>query len=358
MRYRIWALLAVTLILALPATTRASDGFETAFEHWRSDRIARLKGPEGWLNLAGLYWLGEGANSFGAAASNDLVAPKGTAPEKLGEFLVDAGAITFQAAPGAAVLHDGKPVTRLRVADDQEDYPTVLTHGTLSWTVIRRMDRLGVRLRDYNHPALSAFPGIESYPAEPNWRFEARFVAYPEPRQIRVATVVSGLGWEPTVPGTLEFEFQGQPLSLEAYRSDEGLFIVFADGTSGDTTYPAGRYLYAEQPRSRQHHDPRLQQGLQPALRLQRVRHLPPRHTAQPPAGGRRSWRDVHPEASVSLIFTKAAADCQISDDVQPVRRLGTSYTAGGRLRTSRPGRAPVTSSFSSTTSPAQMVAS
>ena len=248
MHHRIGALLAAAVMLALPAATGASDGYETALADWRADRIARLKGPEGWLNLAGLFWLDEGKSSFGAAASNDLVAPKGSAPAKLGEFLVDDGSVTFQAEPGAAVFHDREPVNRLRVADDQEDDPTVLTHGTLSWTVIRRMDRLGVRLRDDDHPALSAFSGIESFPADRSWRFEARFVAYPEPRRIRVATVVEGLGWEPTVPGTLEFEFQGQALSLEAYRSGEELFIVFADRTSGDTTYPAARYLYVEQP--------------------------------------------------------------------------------------------------------------
>ncbi|MXX62561.1 MAG: DUF1684 domain-containing protein [Holophagales bacterium] len=29
--------------------------------------MASLTGPDGWLNLAGLYWLKEGTNSFGAA---------------------------------------------------------------------------------------------------------------------------------------------------------------------------------------------------------------------------------------------------------------------------------------------------
>ena len=110
------------------------------------------------------------------------------------------------------------------------------------------MDRVGVRLRDYEHPAIATLEGIESYPADPDWRLEAKFEAYPEPRTIRVATVVEGLGWEPTVPGTLEFEAHGQSLSLEAYRSKDEFFIVFADGTTGDTTYPAGRYLAADLP--------------------------------------------------------------------------------------------------------------
>ena len=248
--HRIGALLAAAVVLAQPAPGQelAPARYERALAEWRAERVADLKGPDGWLNLAGLYWLEEGVNSFGAAAGNDLVAPEGSAPPKLGGFLVEDGTVTFRAAPGADVLHGEAPVAEMLLADDKEGEPTLLTHGSLAWTVIRRMDRLGVRLRDYDHPAVTAFAGIESYPADPSWRLEARFEPYPEPRTIRVPTVVEGLGWEPTVPGTLEFEAQGHSLSLEAYRSDDGFMIVFADETTGDTTYPAGRYLAADLP--------------------------------------------------------------------------------------------------------------
>lgn len=241
---------ALAAILALTATPQVSaqSSYEHLLAEWRSQRVATLRGPDGWLNLAGLYWLKEGTNSFGAAADNDLVAPEGSAPPKLGVFLVKDGTVTFKTEPGVDVILGESRVTEILLADDQEDEPTLLTSGPLAWTVIRRMDRLGVRLRDYDHPAVAAFAGIESYPADPSWRLEARFQPYPEPRTIRVPTVVEGLGWEPTVPGTLEFEAQGQSLSLEAYRSDDDFMIVFADETTGDTTYAAGRYLAADLP--------------------------------------------------------------------------------------------------------------
>ncbi|MCY3591594.1 MAG: DUF1684 domain-containing protein [Acidobacteria bacterium] len=241
---------AVAAIFALTATTKAlaQASYEQALAEWRSQRVATLRGPDGWLNLAGLYWLKEGTNSFGAAADKDLVAPEGSAPPKLGDFLVEHGTVTFKTEPGVDVFLGESPVTGILLADDQEDESTLLTHGSLAWTLIRRMDRLGVRLRDYDHPAVAAFASIQFYPADPSWRLEARFEPYPEPRTIRVPTVVEGLGWEPTVPGTLEFEAQGHSLSLEAYRSDDGFMIVFADATTGDTTYPAGRYLAADLP--------------------------------------------------------------------------------------------------------------
>ena len=241
---------AAATMTALPAASQGPQAADHArpLAEWRTERVAKLKAADGWLNLAGLYWLSEGVNSLGTAAANDVVLPEASAPSKLGEFLVEDGAVTFRAEPGAEVLYKGEPVEEIRVADDQEDEPTLLTHGSLAWTVIRRMERLGVRLRDYDHPALNAFQGIESYPADLAWRVEARFKAYPEPRQIRVATVVEGLGWEPAVPGTLEFEVGGEQFSLETYESGDELFIVFADATTGDTTYPAGRYLDAALP--------------------------------------------------------------------------------------------------------------
>ena len=95
---------------------------------------------------------------------------------------------------------------------------------------------------------MTAFPGIQSYPTDFSWRVEARFEAYAEPQERVLSTVVEGLGWNPVAPGTLEFELGGEPLSLEAYAAGPGFLLIFADLTTGKTTYPAGRYLYAFAP--------------------------------------------------------------------------------------------------------------
>jgi hypothetical protein len=44
---------------------------------WHKKRMAALKSESGWLNLAGLFWLKEGQNSFGSDKSNAIVFPKG-----------------------------------------------------------------------------------------------------------------------------------------------------------------------------------------------------------------------------------------------------------------------------------------
>ena len=108
---------------------------------------------------------------------------------------------------------------------------------------------MGVRIRDLNHPAVSAFPGIPAYPTNPDWRVQARFEPYAQPEERILTTVVEGLGWKPTAPGVLAFEIGGEPLSLEAYAAGPGFLLIFADLTTGKTTCPAGRYLYAFAPR-------------------------------------------------------------------------------------------------------------
>ncbi|MCY3817666.1 MAG: DUF1684 domain-containing protein [Gammaproteobacteria bacterium] len=228
-----------------PAESPGAADYVQSIADWRAEREEELKGPDGWLNLAGLYWLEPGATSMGAAPDNDIVLSDLPAAPYVGAFVWENGIVEFRADPGAEVVSNGERVTQLRLVHDEEGDPTVLTHGSVSWHAIGRLDRMGVRLRDLNHPAVSAFPGIPAYPTDSAWRVEARFEPYARPEERILTTVVEGLGWKPTAPGVLAFELGGEPLSLEAYAAGPGFLLIFADLTTGKTTYPAGRYLYA-----------------------------------------------------------------------------------------------------------------
>jgi len=232
-----------------PAESSGASDYPRSIAEWRAEREEELKGPDGWLNLAGLYWLEPGATRMGAAPDNDIVLADLPAAPNLGAFVWENGIVEFRADPGAEVFSNGERVTQLRLVHDEEGDPTILTHGSLSWHAIGRLDRMGVRLRDLNHPAVSAFSGIPAYPTDPAWRVEARFEPYAQPEERILNTVVEGLGWKPTAPGILSFELGGEPLSLEAYAAGPGFLLIFADLTTGKTTYPAGRYLYAFAPR-------------------------------------------------------------------------------------------------------------
>ena len=229
-----------------PAAVQDVAAYRDSVTSWHAARVEGLKSASGWLNLAGLYWLKEGSNTFGSGADQDLVLPAGRSSAHAGQFILRGDQVTVHVAPGVEMTSMGLAVEQLLLRDDEEGEPTVLTYGNLALFAIKRMDRMGIRLRDYEHPALDAFPGIETYPVETSWRVAAELIRYPEPRRVAVDTVVEGLGWDPLAPGVVEFELDGEKHSLEVFESGEDFFILFADATNGIETYPAGRFLYAE----------------------------------------------------------------------------------------------------------------
>ena len=77
-----------------------TDEYEANFMKWCQERAERLRTNEkSWFNLAGLYWLKVGDNSFGSDPSCDFVLPAG-APKKAGLFHFRYEAVTVAPAPG------------------------------------------------------------------------------------------------------------------------------------------------------------------------------------------------------------------------------------------------------------------
>jgi len=218
-------------------------------EGWRARRRARLQSPEGWLALVGLGWLEEGENSMGSDPASRVVLPTGKAPARLGSIAVRGERVRFVAAPGVAVTHAGRPVTTLDLVDDQAGDPTVLCVGSLSFHLISRGGGLAVRVRDSESPRIAELRGLEYFPIEPRWRFQARFHPHDEPLRLFVPNVL-GTGETMRSSGTLEFDADGSPRRLNTFleTGETELFVVFGDLTNSGETYEGGRYLYASAP--------------------------------------------------------------------------------------------------------------
>jgi len=227
----------------------AADTYVRSVDVWHAKRVARLTAPNGWLSLAGLYWLHEGVNRFGASKSNDIVFPPGKAPDYLGSFILRGDSVEVRIWPGVDVRCDGEPVTRRVLRSDADGKPDVLVYGTLSWYVIKRGNRYAVRLKDSQNPALRQFRGIERYPVDPKWRIPARFERYDSARVVEVPTAVGTVA-KLRCPGRLVFRYRGGIYDLEAAAEpgDSSLFVIFADKTNGEETYGAGRFLVVDMP--------------------------------------------------------------------------------------------------------------
>jgi uncharacterized protein (DUF1684 family) len=216
---------------------------------WHNKREEGLKKERGWLNLAGLYWLKEGENSFGSAAGNDLIFPKGKINDHAGVFILDSGKVFVKINPDITILNNGKMIKEMELKPDDEDSSS-LRHASLVWFIIKRGDRFGVRLRDLKNNNLFSFEGVERYPVNSDWKIEAKFSPYNPTKKISVPNILGTIE-EEISPGNLSFEIEGEKYSLDVLEGGEdSYFVIFADKTSGEDTYGGGRFLSVPKPDS------------------------------------------------------------------------------------------------------------
>jgi hypothetical protein len=241
---------AISLVLALvaagcreePMEVEVTDGgaHQKEIEGWQTRRAERLKAEDSWLTLIGLFWLNDGNNVI-------TLPKKDTPPIRL----VRAGeTVTLEPAPAMTI--DGKPVAGPVALqnDAAQSGPTIVQMGSVRFNVIKRGDRLGLRVKDAEADTRTHFLGLDYYPIDPKYRVEARFEAYHPPKQIPIDDV-TGMRSVNISPGALVFTLEGKEYRIDPVLeegSDE-LFVIFRDATSRDDTYQAGRYLYAPMPK-------------------------------------------------------------------------------------------------------------
>ncbi len=233
-----------------PATAFDQVTYQKDIEKWQSDRLASLTKEDGWLTLVGLFWLKEGENKFGSDPANSIALPKDKAPQLAGSFWLENGRVRLAARPGVEITANGKVVAALDLKDDNDDSgPTILKLGTLSINVVKRGDRIGVRVKDTESPTRRSFKGLEYYPIDPKWRIEARFEPYQPLKTIPITNVL-GMTDDESSPGALAFELGGKTYRIDPIleKGETDLFVMIADETTGSETYGAGRYLYVSPP--------------------------------------------------------------------------------------------------------------
>lgn len=236
-----------TVLFSVTMIAQKGNMYQKEIEDWHKNREAKLKSESGWLNLAGLFWLKEGKNTFGSNVENQIQFPEGTIDAFAGYFERKGTTINMVVAEGVEIKLNGNPVRDAVVFDLNSDKPLVLTHGNLKWTIIKREELIGIRLRNLNSPLLKTFTGINSFPTDEKWKIEGQLVTKDQPTEIYITNVLGQTTKEKS-SGKLVFKIQNKEYSLDVLDEDAGLFIIFGDATNGDTTYPSGRFLSAEKP--------------------------------------------------------------------------------------------------------------
>jgi uncharacterized protein (DUF1684 family) len=244
--------LVLALLAAGTVPGAGDEAYRAEVQKWRADREARLMADGGWLTVAGLFWLEEGQHRFGTDPAADIVLPEGSAPAKAGLFERKGDRVTVTLQPGVGGRVSGQPVAGVvALRPDSSGASDVLEMGALSLNVIERGGRYGIRLKDRNNPARKSFTGLKWFDVKEDYRVEARWVPYPQPKPVKVPNVLGRSETMPS-PGYAEFTLAGKVVRLDAVLEGpdaEELFIIFRDQTSGEQTYGAGRFLYADLPK-------------------------------------------------------------------------------------------------------------
>jgi uncharacterized protein len=250
-RASLWALSALFVTLTARAATDTAAEQESV-EQWRAERLADLKSDTGWLTLAGLFWLKEGENTFGSGTSNALRLDNPALAANAGSFMKTGDKVRFVARNGVGITHDGTPVTSIDLTPDTQGKPTVLESGPLTFFLIERAGRYGIRLRDKANPHRTNFRGLEYFPVSTAWALEARFEPYEPHQKIKIVNIL-GMEEEMDSPGAIVFNKDGHEWRLDAVLEEpdaDELFVMFADATSGKDTYGGGRFMHPPLPRN------------------------------------------------------------------------------------------------------------
>jgi uncharacterized protein len=256
MRNTLLALMAIFIISGCAKKTPPLDlaAYKDEITKWQEKRAKGISSENGWLTVCGLFWLKEGENKFGSDSTNMIVLPKGKVAPIAGSIWLEKGIARLEASRNSGVKVKDSLVTKIDhlFTDADTSGPTVLTIGSVNFYVIKRAEKIGIRVKDKESPNRLNFKGLDFFPIDAKWRMQAKFERYNPPKIIPVATVINTVDSD-TCPGALVFEYEGKMHRLDVIHetgTDDELYIMFSDETSGKETYGAGRQLYTTLPDS------------------------------------------------------------------------------------------------------------
>ena len=223
----------------------AYDEYEQSILKWRQEVDSNLRRENGWLALAGLFWLRKGTNLIGSDPESDILLPQ-RAPVRLGTFEFDGNNVTLSVESDLPVEVNGVATTSALLDADQEDVPSFITFNDMRLVVLRRAKGVGIRVWDNTRKERQLFPRREWYPAKKELRVPATYTRFETPRIVRMPDILGAILDEP-MQGFLSFELNGTSHELLVEElPDRRLFVQFMDLTNGNPTYPSGRYHYTD----------------------------------------------------------------------------------------------------------------
>ncbi len=227
-------------------TTKKAKEYEEKILKWRAEKYEGLVRENGWLALAGLFWLEEGRNLLGSNPMCEITLPE-RAPTFLGVVELKGKVVHFTVAEGVRVKVNGRSVQKAVLKSSQEAQPSFITwNDDLRLVVHVHAGKFAMRVWDNKRDARFSLPPLKWFPINPEFRFAGKYTRYPSsqpsPQEDTFGDIV-----DDRIDGYVTFKYQDLKFKLDVTETkDHTLFIKFRDGTSGKETYPPSRYYYTE----------------------------------------------------------------------------------------------------------------
>ena len=238
--------LVASALLAFGISEAAEkQDYASTVSTWRAEREARLNADDGWLTVAGLFFLSEGNNTFGSSPLNDIVLRTG--PATAGTFILRDGVISVQSVPNQTLIINGHNLSSEQLWPYENRDLKIIEIGPLRLFAHYSGDRLAIRMRDRDSEIRQTFTGLQWFPVDESYKVKGHYKPHTEPYTLELPNILGDIELFPS-SGSVTFTIDGKQLTMTAVDAGDQLWFIFRDLTSGNETYPAARFLYANPP--------------------------------------------------------------------------------------------------------------
>jgi uncharacterized protein (DUF1684 family) len=219
--------------------------YETKILRWQAEKYDSLVRENGWLALAGLFWLNQGRNLIGSNPMCEVVLPE-RGPTFLGVLELKGKTVRLQVAEGVRVQVNGRLAQKAILKSSREAKPSFITWNDMRMVLHEHRGRFAIRIWDNQRKERFSLSPRKWFPINKEFRIPALYTRYPKPLEAQSEDTF-GEQIADRMDGYVTFKFGGIKYKLDVTRtSDRTLFIKFRDETSNRETYPPGRYYYTE----------------------------------------------------------------------------------------------------------------
>ena len=208
-------------------------------DRFRTRRNEAVQAPFGSLALVNTQWI------TGDPARGQQVwgVPGLWSPRQPGESGVLVAAAASDNIVVDGVVVDGTVIVRGK--DDPSPSSVVFSESVSGFVIANESGEYGLRVWDSRSEAMMNFGSIDAFEYNPEWVIQARFTPIEGGKTVGFEHLKDeGVTRDIVIPGEITFEKDGISYSLAAFQSGRALQLVFADATSGDSTYSVGRFLF------------------------------------------------------------------------------------------------------------------